>query len=102
MFFSVSNSVANLTRRNMLGRMLGSSFSVWVLMLIIAAVFTYFVTLIYNPIEVGADLMADGVELAVAQERSLGELIVNTVTVSDFQDLYSIQRTLKVQTRSRT
>ena len=79
-FFSVSNSVANLTRRNMLGKMLGCSFSVWVLMLVIAAVFTYFVTLIYNPIEVGADLMADGVELAAAQERSLGELIVNTVT----------------------
>ena len=93
-FFSVSNSVANLTRRNMLGKMLGSSFSVWVLMLLIAAVFTYFVTLIYNPIEVGADLMAEGVELAAAQERSLGELIVNTVTVSDFQDLYSIRHIL--------
>lgn len=93
-FFSVSNSVANLTRRNMLGRMLGSSFSVWVLMLVIAAVFTYFVTLLYNPIETGADLMAEGVELAAAQERSLGELIVNTVTVSDFQDLYSIRHIL--------
>ena len=93
-FFSVSNSVANLTRRNMLGKMLGSSFSVWLLMLLIAAVFTYFVTLIYNPIEVGADLMAEGVELAAAQERSLGELIVNTVTVSDFQDLYSIRHIL--------
>lgn len=93
-FFSVSNSVANLTRRNMLGKMLGSSFSIWLLMLLIAAVCTYLVTLIYNPIEAGADLMADGVELAAAQERSLGELIVNTVTVSDFQDLYSIRHIL--------
>ena len=93
-FFSVSNSVANLTRRNMLGKMLGSSLSVWVLMLLVAAVFTYIIMLIYNPIEVGANLMANGVEIAAAQERSIGELIVNTVTVSDFQDLYSIRHIL--------
>ena len=93
-FFSVSNSVANLTRRNMLGRMLGSSLSVWLLMLLVAAVLTYVIMLIYNPIEVGANLMAEGVEIAAAQERSIGELIVNTVTVSDFQDLYSIRHVL--------
>lgn len=93
-FFSVSNSVANLTRRNMLGRMLGSSLSVWLLMLLVAAVLTYVIMLIYNPIEVGANLMAEGVEIAAAQERSIGELIVNTVTVSDFQDLYSIRHIL--------
>lgn len=93
-FFSVSNSVANLTRRNMLGRMLGSSLSVWLLMLLVAAVLTYVIMLIYNPIEVGANLMAEGVEIAAVQERSIGELIVNTVTVSDFQDLYSIRHIL--------
>ena len=93
-FFSVSNSVANLTRRNMLGKMLGSSLSVWLIMLLAAAVLTYVITLIYNPIEIGADLMAEGVELAAAQERNIGELIVNTITVSDFQDLYSIRHIL--------
>lgn len=93
-FFSVSNSVANLTRRNLLGRMLGSSLSVWLVMILVAAVLTYVIMLIYNPIEIGANLMAEGVEIAAAQERSIGELIVNTVTVSDFQDLYSIRHIL--------
>ena len=93
-FFSVSNSVANLTRRNMLGRMLGSSLVVWVVMLLAAAVLTYVVTLIYNPIEAGANLMAEGVEMVAEQGQSIGELVVNTVTVSDFQDLFSIRHIL--------
>ncbi len=93
-FFSVSNSVANLTRRNQLGRMLGSSLSVWIVMLLAAAALTYLVTLFFNPIETGVNLMADGVEIAAAQEKSIGELIVSTVTVSDFQDLFSIRHIL--------
>ncbi|MBR3647542.1 MAG: cation:dicarboxylase symporter family transporter [Paludibacteraceae bacterium] len=93
-FFSVSNSVASLTRRSMLGKMFGVSASVWILMLLVASTVTYLTTLVVNPIETGADLMADGVELAPSQAQNIGELIVNTLTVSDFQDLYSIRHIL--------
>lgn len=93
-FFSVSNSVANLTRRNVLGKMLGTSFSVWVVMLLFAAVLTYIFTLLYNPIEAGSKLIADGAEFSLPEHRDIGELIVNTVTVKDFTDIYSIHHIL--------
>ena len=63
-------------------------------MLLVASTVTYLTTLVVNPIETGADLMADGVERAPSQAQNIGELIVNTLTVSDFQDLYSIRHIL--------
>lgn len=93
-FFSVSSSVAHLSRDHMLGRMFGVSVSVWVALLVCAAVLTYFLTLVYSPIENALDFLTTDGEIKAPAERNIGEMIVNAVTVNDFGDLFSTRHVL--------
>lgn len=93
--FSVSSSVTNLSRRNMLGKTLGSSVAVWLVFMLLAGFVTYLSALIVSPVDTASsfasDLMTGSGDVEL---HSLGDMIVGALTVTDFADLLSTKHVL--------
>lgn len=90
-FFSVSSSICNLSSRSALGKTLGVTFGLMLVLMVLFALITYLAMLVYPPVA-AADLVGETV--ASAEEKSVGELIVNAFTVSDFAMLFSVKHIL--------
>lgn len=89
--FSVSSSISNLNARSVLGRTLGITTLLMVLMMLLGAVMAYCAVLLYPPVEDG---VLSGMSASGAEERSIGELVVGSLTVTDFCMLLSVKHIL--------
>lgn len=89
-FFSISSSICNMKQSNMVGKVITNIILVFLFTAIVAAVIAYIFTLIYNPLENinKADIIATLPQQSVKQLSS-AEILVNTFTVSDFQQLFT-------------
>lgn len=90
-FFSVSSSICNLSARSALGKTLGVTFGLMLGLMLLFSCLTYFAMLVYPPVEAGTML---GEVVQSAEKKSVGELIVNAFTVSDFAMLFSVKHVL--------
>lgn len=95
-FFSVASAICNMQRGGMVGRLLGTTFGVFLVTSIIAASVSYLALLFWNPLE-GVDTQrilslsgADG----HAGAGSIAESLVAAFTVSDFSLLLSKEHLL--------
>ena len=85
-FCSIASAVGNMSNMKRLGKILGSTITVFLITGIIAAVYVIITVNIFPP--------AAGTKIAFEQTEALkssapGELLVNTLTVSDFPALLS-------------
>lgn len=89
-FFSISSSICNMKQSNMVGKVITNIIFVFLLTAIIAAFVAYFCTLIYNPLENinKADIISTLPQQSIRQISST-DILVNTLTVPDFQLLFT-------------
>lgn len=90
-FFSISCSFVNLRKSRMIGRVLASIVVVFFGMSIIAAILTYFGTLVYNPLQ-GVDkasILGSLPPYTPGKGLSAADAIVSSLTVPDFVGLFS-------------
>lgn len=92
--FSVASSIQGLTQRKVLGSTLASVITVMVLMVAVVALITLAGIRLYPPV---GDDFAGGAQAFTADatgQRSIGQLIVDAVTVTDFCMLLSVKHIL--------
>ncbi|MFJ7676935.1 dicarboxylate/amino acid:cation symporter [Peribacillus sp. NPDC097264] len=100
-FFSISSAIANMNGMNRLGKIMGSIVFVFLATAALAAVIGFVGTTIINPLE-GTDttaikeLMENGGSQEPVEEVSLLSQLVQTVTVSDFPELFSRSNMLQL------
>ncbi|MFJ7639694.1 dicarboxylate/amino acid:cation symporter [Peribacillus sp. NPDC097225] len=100
-FFSISSAIANMNGMNRLGKIMGSIVFVFLATAALAAVIGFVGTTIINPLE-GTDttaikeLMESGGSQEPIEEVSLLSQLVQTVTVSDFPELFSRSNMLQL------
>lgn len=89
-FFSISSSICNMKQSNMVGKVITNIIFIFLLTAIIAAFVAYFCTLIYNPLENinKADIISTLPQQSIRQISS-ADILVNTLTVPDFQLLFT-------------
>lgn len=84
-FFSISTAIYNLKQRQMVGRVLGVTMVVFIVLGLIAGILTYLGCIAFNPLDSTIPQWSN----ATFEKQSAGELLVNTLTVSDFHLLLS-------------
>lgn len=84
-FFSISTAIYNLKQRQMVGRVLGVTMVVFVVLGLIAGILTYLGCIAFNPLDSTIPQWSN----TTFEKQSAGELLVNTLTVSDFHLLLS-------------
>lgn len=91
-FFSVTSAICNMRRGGMVGRLLGTTFGVFIATSAIAATVSYLALRVFNPLD-GVDKAQILANLHPAEGAgatgSLLETLVGTFTVSDFPMLLS-------------
>lgn len=89
-FFSISSSFCRMRKSGIAGKVFGVTAGVFVFMLLVASIVTYFCCLIYNPLGSEADCAAIGsLSSSSLTVKSTGQAIVDSVSVSDFSLLFS-------------
>ncbi len=84
-FFTLSSSIANMSNLKKLTKILKSTFLVFVLTSVIAAIFMLSVVILTDPAS-GANIV---LENTTENEVNIGQQIVKALTVTDFKDLLS-------------
>lgn len=90
-FFSIAGSICNMRESGMLGKVLGVSVSVFVLMSLIAAVVAYLSALAFNPLQ-GVDraaILGSVPDSSQTSGGSVADTVVGALTVPDFGLLLS-------------
>lgn len=93
-FFSVSSSVSGLTRRKALGKMLGTSTMVWLVLMLVYGVVTYLLAVAYSPLDPGAIMGNQLPEVNGVENSNVGQMLVGMLTVNDFGELFSVRHIL--------
>ena len=90
-FLSVAQSMVVLRRNGMIGKVLGTSFGVFLLMSIICGLLAYGVMSFWNPFEAVASLGGYGSAVGgfMGEDVNIGEAIAGAFTVNDFPLLLS-------------
>ncbi|MFE4704897.1 dicarboxylate/amino acid:cation symporter [Peribacillus simplex] len=100
-FFSIASAIANMSGMNRLGKIMGSIVLVFLTTAALAAVIGFIGATIINPLE-GTDttaikeLMENSSSEETVEEVSFFSQLVNTVTVSDFPELFSRSNMLQL------
>ncbi|WP_141992380.1 dicarboxylate/amino acid:cation symporter [Bacillus sp. B4EP4a] len=100
-FFSIASAIANMSGMKRLGKIMGSIVIVFLTTAALAAVIGFIGTTIINPLE-GTDttaikeLMENSSTEEPIEEVSFFSQLVNTVTVSDFPELFSRSNMLQL------
>lgn len=95
-FFSVASALCNMRRGGLVGRLLGTTFGVFIVTSVIAATVSYLALLIWNPLE-GVDtqrILSMGGADGRTPSGSIAESLVAAFTVSDFSLLLSKEHLL--------
>ncbi len=90
-FLSVAQSMVVLRRNGMIGKVLGTSFGVFLLMSVICGLLAYGVMSFWNPFEAVASMGGDGSAVGgfMGEDVNIGEAIAGAFTVNDFPLLLS-------------
>lgn len=89
-FFSVSSSVCNMKQSSMVGKVIGNIIFVFLFTAVIAAIVAYILTLLYNPLgNVDRAELLSGMPEQTVRQLASADVFVNTLTVSDFQQLFT-------------
>lgn len=89
-FFSISSSICNMKQSNMVGKVIANIAIVFLFTAIVSAILAYLVTLIYNPLEgINQNEIISTLPQQSVKKLSSAEILVNTLTVSDFQLLFT-------------
>ena len=86
-FFSIAQAMCSLKKSNLVGKVLGTAFGVFVVMSLFAGILSYVSLLVWNPFS-GIEAAGSGLAAQV-EDTSLGDALVGTFTVSDFPLLLS-------------
>jgi Na+/H+-dicarboxylate symporter len=84
-FFSIATAIYNLKQRRMVGRVLGITMIVFIVLGLIAGILTYLGCIVFNPMDATMPQWSN----TTFEKQNAGELLVNTLTVSDFNLLLS-------------
>lgn len=102
-FFSVTSSIANMSGMNRLGKIIINAAVIFIITALLSGVLSIAGVLVFNPTKgLGADtvsaiLSGSGEEIvAEAQQLSLAQQLVQTITVSDFSELFSRSKMLQI------
>ncbi|NDW11281.1 dicarboxylate/amino acid:cation symporter [Bacteroides sp. 214] len=90
-FFSISSAICNIKKNKMMGRVIGSTMLVFLLMSIVVAVLGYLFMMIYNPLQDidKSQIVANMPEQDVVTNSLSGSMIVQMLTVPDFLELFN-------------
>jgi Na+/H+-dicarboxylate symporter len=102
-FFSVTSSIANMVSMNRLGKILITSIVIFSITALLSGILSIIGVLLFNPVK-GIDssvmkmiLSGSGEDIAAeAQQLSLPQQLVNTITVGDFSGLFSKSNMLQL------
>ena len=86
-FFSIAQAMCSLKKSDLVGKVLGTAFGVFVVMSLFAGILSYVSLLVWNPFS-GIEAAGSGLAAQV-EDTSLGDALVGTFTVSDFPLLLS-------------
>ncbi len=102
-FFSVTSSIANMSGMNRLGKIIINAAIIFVITALLSGILSITGVLIFNPTKgLGADtistiLSGSGEDIvAEAQQLSLPQQLVQTITVGDFSELFSRSKMLQI------
>ena len=88
-FFSVAHSMVTMRKSGVIGKVLGASLGVFLLMSLVAGVFSYGLMAAWNPFD-GITASADASEGIISGDGiDFGDALVSALTVSDFPLLLS-------------
>ena len=90
-FFSIASSLCKMSGTGMLGKVLGVTAAVFIAMSVVAGIITYLSTLVVNPLgNIDRSALEGSLfDVSGAQKVATSEAIVNMVTVSDFNMLFT-------------
>ncbi|UDG81797.1 C4-dicarboxylate transport protein [Candidatus Profftia lariciata] len=90
-FFSISSSIAKMKKITRLRKILQTIFIVFFSTAVFSAIVSFIITIIYNPFQRLdlKNLIVNMPPLKHLQNNNIGEIIVNTFTVSDFPYLFT-------------
>lgn len=93
-FFSVAHSMVTMRQSGVIGKVLGASLGVFLLMSLVAGVFSYGLMTVWNPFD-GITASADASEGIISGDGiDFGDALVSALTVSDFPLLLSREHLL--------
>ena len=93
-FFSVAHSMVTMRQSGVIGKVLGASLGVFLLMSLVAGVFSYGLMAAWNPFD-GITASADASEGIISEDGiDFGDALVSALTVSDFPLLLSREHLL--------
>jgi Na+/H+-dicarboxylate symporter len=102
-FFSVTSSIANMSGMSRLGKIIINAAVIFLITALLSGLLSIAGVLIFNPTKgLGADtistiLSGSGEDIvAEAQQLSLPQQLVQTITVSDFSELFSRSKMLQI------
>ncbi len=102
-FFSVTSSIANMSGMNRLGKIIINVAVIFILTALLSGILAIAGVLLVNPVKgLGADtirniLSTSGEDIAAqAEQLSLSQQLVNTITVGDFNELFSRSKMLQL------
>ena len=102
-FFSVTSSIANMSGMNRLGKIIINVVVIFILTALLSGILAIAGVLLVNPVKgLGADtirniLSTSGEDIAAqAEQLSLSQQLVNTITVGDFNELFSRSKMLQL------
>lgn len=102
-FFSVTSSIANMSGMSRLGKIIINAAVIFLITALLSGLLSITGVLIFNPTKgLGADtistiLSGSGEDIvAEAQQLSLPQQLVQTITVSDFSELFSRSKMLQI------
>ncbi len=102
-FFSVTSSIANMSGMSRLGKIIINAAVIFIFTALLSGILSIAGVLIFNPTQgLGADtintiLSGSGEEIvAEAQQLSLPQQLVQTITVGDFSELFSRSKMLQI------
>ncbi|EUJ28017.1 Dicarboxylate/amino acid:cation (Na+ or H+) symporter [Listeria floridensis FSL S10-1187] len=90
-FLSVSSAIANMKQMARLGKIIGTTFIVFFITAMLAAIIAFIGVKIFNPlhnVDTSA-LLSNLPKIETDTGKSIGEILVSTFTVSDFLDLFT-------------
>lgn len=94
-FFSITTAIYDLSREHLVGRVLGTGMGIFAGLMLLSALIAYAGLCIYNPLE-GMRLsdFAGTSDMQGASKQSWQQLLVDSLTVSNFGDLLSTEHIL--------
>lgn len=102
-FFSVTSSIANMSGMNRLGKIIINAVVIFIITALLSGILSIAGVLLFDPTKgLGADtissiLSGSGEDIvAEAQQLSLPQQLVKTITVSDFSELFSRSKMLQI------